>query len=1046
MDAKEILGHGEKNGFIETYFFKLCIAMWMGCLAFVSPALAEDAPEAMRADAQLADVSFVNAEQGWAVGDRGTIWHTSDGGQHWKLQSSGVDCRLATVFFLDAKTGWAAGGSTQVYTHATTGVILRTRDGGERWTLDRKLILPAVERIRFFDAAHGWALGQASAIFPAGVFATDDGGRTWSAIPAAESQTWLAGDFIDPRTGALSGRKSALGAVRGRTIELLNADYGLRALRRMKLVAPATGWLVGDGGLVLTTADLGKSWQTTPGEIPAAIRGTFDFSALEVRGPHCCVAGTPGTRVMHSGDAGQTWQACDTGQALPIGGLAFVDEHTGWAVGELGTILATSDGGKTWKKQHSGGSRSAFLGVYSRPSEIPLELIARLSAEEGYVGAMEVLSRDDVETRSNADDAVFQTHEATVQAGASAAGVAWRFPLRSTSIKLSAEQLVDGWNRANDGQALEKLEAHVVARLRMWRPSVVFTAASDSRGDPLSHVVNQIVLRAVEAAADPSRHAEQITDAGLQPWKVQKVYGTLAAGQTGTANVNTSQLIARLGRSTGELAASARGVIASEYTAPAANVGFRLLVDQVPQEAGKRDFFSGIPLSPGGDARRRYDEVAENNLDTMRREAQMRRNLQAILAQAETEQGAGRFLADIGRQTKTMEAGRAAEVLFQLGRQYHRQGRWELAAECFEMIVERYPSHPLSGSSLVWLVQYYASSEAAWRSRSSQQMTAQQVNAVAPLLDRGRARLPDKKSGSVQQAGGVGAAAQVANSGGLLGDSRANDARWAKAAGYGKQLEQLQPALFAEPPTRFPLAVAHRQQGLPRQAERYYLGLRHSRPHDAWWACAQTELWLLEPKAQPPKEQWICARSEAKPRLDGQLDEPMWRLGNVVELRSSQRDDAEWGAVAMLAYDDEFLYLSVSCTQAAGFEYTKTDQPRSRDADLTEQDRVELLIDVDRDFATYYRLVIDHRGWTGESCWGDATWNPQWFVASGSAPGAWTAEAAIPIAELTGERTLAKRAWAVGVQRVVPGVGFQSWTNPASPQVVPEGFGYLLFQ
>jgi len=114
---------------------------------------------------------------------------------------------------------------------------------------------------------------------------------------------------------------------------------------------------------------------------------------------------------------------------------------------------------------------------------------------------------------------------------------------------------------------------------------------------------------------------------------------------------------------------------------------------------------------------------------------------------------------------------------------------------------------------------------------------------------------------------------------------------------------------------------------VPRQAERYYLGLRHSRPHDAWWACAQTELWLLEPKAQPPKEQWICARSEAKPRLDGRLDEPMWRLGNAIDLRSSQRDDAEWGAVAMLAYDDEFLYVAVSCTQAAGFEYSKTDQP-----------------------------------------------------------------------------------------------------------------------
>ena len=37
-------------------------------------------------------------------------------------------------------------------------------------------------------------------------------------------------------------------------------------------------------------------------------------------------------------------------------------------------------------------------------------------------------------------------------------------------------------------------------------------------------------------------------------------------------------------------------------------------------------------------------------------------------------------------------------------------------------------------------------------------------------------------------------------------------------------------------------------------------------------------------------------------------------------------------------------------------------------------------------------------------------------------------------------------AWAVGVQRTIPGVGFQSWSAPASTQVTPEGFGYLIFE
>ena len=105
-----------------------------------------------------------------------------------------------------------------------------------------------------------------------------------------------------------------------------------------------------------------------------------------------------------------------------------------------------------------------------------------------------------------------------------------------------------------------------------------------------------------------------------------------------------------------------------------------------------------------------------------------------------------------------------------------------------------------------------------------------------------------------------------------------------------------------------------------------------------------------------------------------------------------------------------------------------------------------MLIDVDRDYTTYYRLVIDHRGWTNDSCWGDSTWDPKWFVAAKQDDGVWTVEAAIPLAELTGRPPQPRDIWAIGIQRVVPGAGFQSWTTPAAISVLPDGFGYLVFQ
>src|SRR5262249_6852922 len=156
---------------------------------------------------------------------------------------------------------------------------------------------------------------------------------------------------------------------------------------RMKLALPASGWLVGDGGLVLQTADLGRTWQTTPGQLPEIVPNAFDLSALAVRGNHCWIAGTPGTRVLHTADGGGSWSLQATGQNLPIRALSFVDERRGWAAGALGAILATTDGGATWRVQRAGGKRAALAGFYGRASEMPCELLARLAADEGYLAA-----------------------------------------------------------------------------------------------------------------------------------------------------------------------------------------------------------------------------------------------------------------------------------------------------------------------------------------------------------------------------------------------------------------------------------------------------------------------------------------------------------------------------------------------------------------------------------------------------------------------------------------------------------------------------------
>ncbi len=105
-----------------------------------------------------------------------------------------------------------------------------------------------------------------------------------------------------------------------------------------------------------------------------------------------------------------------------------------------------------------------------------------------------------------------------------------------------------------------------------------------------------------------------------------------------------------------------------------------------------------------------------------------------------------------------------------------------------------------------------------------------------------------------------------------------------------------------------------------------------------------------------------------------------------------------------------------------------------------------MLLDVDRDYATYYRLTVDHRGWTQEACLESTGWNPAWFVAAHDDGQSWSAEAAIPWQELVGRAPDRQQTWAIGIQRTIPGVGFQSWSTPASIQVRPQGFGLVTFE
>ena len=67
---------------------------------------------------------------------------------------------------------------------------------------------------------------------------------------------------------------------------------------------------------------------------------------------HGWACGRWGT-VVHTMDGGKTWKRQHTGTDYTLSAIYFVDPEHGWAVGDEGAIIHTKDGGRTWEQQKS---------------------------------------------------------------------------------------------------------------------------------------------------------------------------------------------------------------------------------------------------------------------------------------------------------------------------------------------------------------------------------------------------------------------------------------------------------------------------------------------------------------------------------------------------------------------------------------------------------------------------------------------------------------------------------------------------------------------
>lgn len=1023
---------------------RFCLSFAL-CAALAAPALAQ--PPVAFADAGLHAVQFVDEKEGWACGDDGTVWHSINGGKSWERQKTGTRASLRGLHFTSPYVGWTVG-RIDGPNGTSVGVMLRTTDGGLKWDEVGTNVMPPLASVRFTDERTGFAFGEATGAFPTSAFVTKDGGESWDAVSDARLPGTRAAEVI-PTTkvllaGGAGGKLGVVGAFEkgGHTYRDAELDpLGGRAINGLAVstAVSKTGqpmcYAACDGGAVLVSGDAGRTWGYANLGLSPAVSACADFRCVASFAGHVWVAGRPGGFVLHSADGGKTWDVQKTALPVPANAIQFLDDKTGWLVGDFGTIQTTTDGGKTWSVAQSGGQRAAVLFLHARATSAPLDVMAHLGAADGYLCAVAALT----------SEASGRARHAVRQAGGATADAGWAFPLPAHAAGLQPRELLAHWDKAHGGKANEQLLRQAVLAIRMWQPEVIVCDQFATDAQTADALALHATKEAFKLAADPTAFPEQIQTLNLKPWGAKKLYALGTDPKATPVKLDQTVFSARLNDTPKDFAETATRALAGDRAVVDRRC-FVLLAHRVQGAEAHTNLMDGCAaLAHGGSARRAADGsfTDPDAAKEKQRAVTARRSLEALLSSSDAElASAEKLLATLPAELKKMPDDVAARTAFALASKMVQQGKWTEAREVFGELIVRYPAHPQALEAYRWLVRFHASTEARRRTEIAQKLALKGVAF-------------EHAGGNLKPASGTGVNVGTANTFEDVYRFHSADAilKWhGTCLAFEPKLSAFGPAHARDPAAWLCFHAARRHIGKFAEADAFVKqyfdhtpGALNLEPgKDPWRDCLAAEQWLASRGTfdRAPKPLAVSKYAASRPLLDGKLDDAVWVNAKSVALAGT--DDA-YKAEARFAYDDNYLYIAVTCSHPAG----KRAEPvakRTRDADLTGRDRVEIALDLDRDYQTAYRFQIDHRGALAEDCWGDRTWNPKYHVAFASGETAWTAELAIPLVELTGERPSHGKAWAANVTRVTPGVGARAWSGPADGESRPEWMGLLQFR
>lgn len=269
-----------------------------------------------------------------AVGEGGVAVVSTDAGSTWSLSPTGTGS-LRGIAFIDRATAVAVG---------LRGAITRTADGGRSWAPVRSPVSSALRAVAFLPNGVGIAIGDDGV-----VLRTEDRGLSWVRRDVRQTSALRAVTFSSPTNVIALGDDGVVLLSRNSGLSWDRRPSGTNsALRGVTFLDALTGVAVGGDDrrwrpaqVVLRTTDGGVTWR--------AVRRVSDgrLYGVSVVGPRTLVAVGENGTVLNSGDGGSTWTAKVAGHAW-LSAVAAVDGARALAVGSYGALWRTADGGSTW--------------------------------------------------------------------------------------------------------------------------------------------------------------------------------------------------------------------------------------------------------------------------------------------------------------------------------------------------------------------------------------------------------------------------------------------------------------------------------------------------------------------------------------------------------------------------------------------------------------------------------------------------------------------------------------------------------------------------